>query len=271
MPPANPGSDELLTVTRKFAEKSVRPKVDTWERERHIDRSTLEAAAELGLMGIEVPAALGGLGLSFSAKNAVTRILAAVDFGFSMSVVNSQNVAAKLCRYAPEPVREAYLEDLLCARRLGCTALTEPGAGSDFAAIQTTAERCAGGWLLRGEKAWIVNAVAANVIFAYAQTEPGSGGAGIGAFLIDGTREGFHRHAGFDLIGQHTIGTGAFTLDNYVAREAELIIEPAIRRNIRLAEAPSHGIPIHLHKPTSAGGQDYQDVSSVLERRWRLG
>ncbi len=51
----------------------------------------------------------------------------------------------------------------------------------------------------------------------------------------------------------------------------ELIIEPAIRRNIRLAEAPSHGIPIHLHKPTSAGGQDYQDVSSVLERRWRLG
>ena len=50
----------------------------------------------------------------------------------------------------------------------------------------------------------------------------------------------------------------------------ELVIKPAIRRNVRLAEAPSHGIPIHLHDPTSAGGQDYQAMTSVLERRWGL-
>ena len=50
----------------------------------------------------------------------------------------------------------------------------------------------------------------------------------------------------------------------------ELLIEPAIRRNIKLAEAPSHGIPIHLHDPNSNGGQDYQMVSSVLETRWEL-
>ena len=55
-------------------------------------------------------------------------------------------------------------------------------------------------------------------------------------------------------------------------REAfpDLVVEPAIRRNIKLAEAPSHGIPIHLHDPTSAGGQDYQAMTSVLERRWGL-
>ena len=55
-------------------------------------------------------------------------------------------------------------------------------------------------------------------------------------------------------------------------REAfpQLMVEPAIRRNIRLAEAPSHGVPIHLHEPNSAGGQDYRDVVSVLERRWGL-
>ena len=50
----------------------------------------------------------------------------------------------------------------------------------------------------------------------------------------------------------------------------ELVIKPAIRRNIRLAEAPSHGIPIHLHDPSSAGGQDYQAIATVLERRWGL-
>ena len=55
-------------------------------------------------------------------------------------------------------------------------------------------------------------------------------------------------------------------------REAfpELIVEPAIRRNIKLAEAPSHGIPIHLHEPRSPGGQDYQAMATVLERRWGL-
>ena len=65
------------------------------------------------------------------------------------------------------------------------------------------------------------------------------------------------------------------TLNQQVAselREAfpQLMVEPAIRRNIRLAEAPSHGVPIHLHEPNSAGGQDYRDVVSVLERRWGL-
>ena len=50
----------------------------------------------------------------------------------------------------------------------------------------------------------------------------------------------------------------------------ELVIEPAIRRNIKLAEAPSHGLPIHLHDPNSNGGQDYQKVSSVLESRWGI-
>jgi len=50
----------------------------------------------------------------------------------------------------------------------------------------------------------------------------------------------------------------------------ELVVKPAIRRNVRLAEAPSHGVPIHLHDPSSAGGQDYQAVATVLERRWGL-
>ena len=64
------------------------------------------------------------------------------------------------------------------------------------------------------------------------------------------------------------------TLNQQVASEVkafpELLIEPAIRRNIKLAEAPSHGIPIHLHDPQPTAGQDYQQVTSVLESRWGL-
>ena len=50
----------------------------------------------------------------------------------------------------------------------------------------------------------------------------------------------------------------------------ELVLKPAIRRNVRLAEAPSHGIPIHLHDPSSAGGKDYQEIATVLEHRWGM-
>ena len=50
----------------------------------------------------------------------------------------------------------------------------------------------------------------------------------------------------------------------------DLVVSPPIRRNVRLAEAPSHGVPIHLHDPSSAGGKDYQEITTVLERRWGL-
>lgn len=50
----------------------------------------------------------------------------------------------------------------------------------------------------------------------------------------------------------------------------DLVVRPAIRRNVRLAEAPSHGIPIHLHDPSSPGGKDYQDIATELQHRWSL-
>jgi len=83
--------------------------------------------------------------------------------------------------------------ELLAGRRLGCKALTEAGAGSDFGAICTRATRTPQGWRIDGEKAWITNATEADVIVLYAQTEAGSGGRGIACFVVDGQRDGFRR------------------------------------------------------------------------------
>nr|HMS78947.1 acyl-CoA dehydrogenase family protein [Burkholderiaceae bacterium] len=97
---------------------------------------------------------------------------------------------------------------LAAGRAIGCTALTEPGAGSDFAAIATTATRVAGGWRLDGEKAWIANASDADVAVLYAQTEPGSGARGIAGFVVDAHRAGFVRRERFALGGQGSSGGG---------------------------------------------------------------
>jgi alkylation response protein AidB-like acyl-CoA dehydrogenase len=217
---------ELLARTAAFARDVVAAGAPRWEAEMRIGREALYAAAAIGLTGLEVPAAWGGLGLDFGIKAQVAEALGAADFGFTMSLINTHNVAAKLAREAPADVARRYVPDLLAGRRLGCTALTEPTAGSDFAAIRTLATRTPHGWRIDGEKAWITNAAEADVIVLYAQTVAGSGGRGIACFIIDGRRDGFSRQPAFVLSGQHAIGTGAFRLDGYLAHDDEMLQPP---------------------------------------------
>jgi alkylation response protein AidB-like acyl-CoA dehydrogenase len=219
---------DVLARAGAFASDVVMPGAPRWEAEQRIGREAVEAAAAIGLTGLEVPTSWGGLGLGFALKAQVAEALGAADFGFTMSLINTHNVAAKLAREAPAELAQRYVPDLLAGRRLGCTALTEPSAGSDFAAIRTLATRTPKGWRIDGEKAWITNAAEADVIVLYAQTEAGSGGRGIACFLVDGRREGFQRWPAFALTAQHAIGTGGFRLDGYIARDEEML-QPAGR------------------------------------------
>ena len=217
---------ELIACTQEYADKVITQRAAIWDRDNKFDLNTIREAAGIGLTGIQVPAKFGGLGHKFSSKARIAEILAAADFGFAMSVINTQNVAQKLCRDASPDLVDRSVPAILSGERLGSTALTEPHAGSDFAAIKTTARREGDRWLLNGSKAWIINSVASDVLVVYAQTEPGSGGAGIAAFLVDGQRDGFKRSAPFALTCPHSIGTGGFELDGYSATDREMLQPP---------------------------------------------
>lgn len=238
------GLDAFLAEVSRFARECVTPNVARWERERRIGREVFDEASRIGLTRIEVPRGLGGMGLPFSAKARAADRLAAADFGFTMSMLNTQNVAAKLVREASPGVAGRYVPALIRGERLGCTALTEPGAGSDFAAIATTATRTATGWRLDGAKAWITNAAQADVVVLYAQTEPGSGGRGVAGFVVDGLRDGFVREPGYALSGQHTIGTGGFRLDGYLASDDEMLQPPG--RAFKAAMASINGARTYI-------------------------
>jgi alkylation response protein AidB-like acyl-CoA dehydrogenase len=220
------GAEDFIARVQAFARDVVAPGAIVWERERRIGREAIEAAAALGLCRLEVPHDRGGLGLPFSMKARVTEVLASADFGFAMSLVNTQNIATKLAREASPAVAARYLPGLMTGRLIGCTSLTEPGAGSDFSAITTRALRVPGGWRLDGAKAWITNAADADVVVLYAQTEPGSGGRGIAGFAVDARRPGFVHQPAYALSGQHTIGTGGFVLDGYIAADDEMMQAP---------------------------------------------
>jgi acrylyl-CoA reductase (NADPH) len=80
-------------------------------------------------------------------------------------------------------------------------SLSEPGAGSDFAAITTLATKVPGGWEIAGEKAWITNGAIAKLLVLYAQTEPGSGGNGIASFIVDLEAPGVGKSPHYQLTG----------------------------------------------------------------------
>jgi alkylation response protein AidB-like acyl-CoA dehydrogenase len=216
----------IAAAARAFVAAHVAPHVQAWDRGLSSSRAVLPAAAAAGLLGLEVPVSHGGLGLSFGTKRQVAEILAAADFGLAMSVINTHNVANHLAQVAAPNVAQRLVPALLAGQRTGCTALTEPGAGSDFSAITTLARKVGDGWQLDGRKAWIVNGTHADVVVVYAQTEPGSGARGIAAFVVDGSRSGFVREAPADSTAARGIEAGGFALQGYRALADELLHPP---------------------------------------------
>jgi alkylation response protein AidB-like acyl-CoA dehydrogenase len=217
----------LVDTARAFAREVVMPQAARWERERRMPLDALRAAAALGLTRIEVPVAQGGLGMSFFAKLRVTEELARACMAFAFSLVNVHNTAWRIATAGKPDHVARLLPALLRAERLGGAALTEPAAGSDFAAITTMArkvpEEAGGGWRLDGEKAWITNAAHGDVFVTYAQTDPAARGRGIACFLVDGTRPGFERVPPFQLMGGHAIGVGGFRLTDYRASDDDVL------------------------------------------------
>lgn len=192
------------------------------------ERKRLSVAASLGLTGIQVGLEHGGFGAPYSTKAQLAQRLASLDFGVSMAVINSQNVADDVSRWLPAAVSKRWVPGLLSGDLIGCTALTEPGAGSDFSALTTSAVQTADGWLLQGEKAWIISAKIADVFLVYAQTQPDAGAAGIAAFVVEATRPGFERSSDTFTSAAALSGTGGFRLQGYVARPDEMLHAPGL-------------------------------------------
>ncbi|MBY8977953.1 acyl-CoA/acyl-ACP dehydrogenase [Rhodobacteraceae bacterium NNCM2] len=210
-------AEQLLSDIRDFAAAEVMPAAPGWSMGQSPKEALFAKAASLGITGLQVPREHGGQGLGFRLKAQVCAALAAVDFGFAMSLVNTHNVAARLATSAPAAIRDRHLPGLLSGAVSACTALTEPAAGSDFAAIQTRSRETGQGWELTGEKRWIVNARHAGLAIVFAKCGDSDDAASIGAFLVDLTQPGVQQYPIDGAFSQTSIGTGGFVLDGAVA------------------------------------------------------
>ncbi|MEM1315697.1 MAG: acyl-CoA dehydrogenase family protein, partial [Pseudomonadota bacterium] len=184
-----PAAETLVEAARAFAPEAS-ALAAACERTRAPDPALIPIAAALGLTSMQIPEAYGGAGLSFSARAAVAEALGAACYGVAMAVINSHNCAHRLARLAPPDAAERLVPGLVRGELIGCTAMTEPAAGSDFAALETTAVQDGDGWRLTGEKAWIANARLADLAVVFAQTGAPGDAKGVAGFLVETARPG---------------------------------------------------------------------------------
>jgi len=178
--------DMVRKMVREFALREIAPTIKEHDREQTFDRSLLDKMAEQGLLGICLPVKYGGAGMDYISLGVACEELERVDT--SARVIMSVHVGLNslaLLQWATEAQKQRYLVPQAMGERIGTYALTEPNAGSDAAAIQTTARKEGDTYILSGEKMWISLADVADSFIIIAYTDRSQKHRGMSAFIVD--------------------------------------------------------------------------------------
>ncbi len=170
-------------TARQFAQAELAPHAARWDAEAHFPREAIAKAGELGFCGLYAPESAGGLALPRLDATLVFEQMAAVDPSTTAFITIHNMATWMLGTWATPAVREHWGPLLTSGQKLASYCLTEPGAGSDAAALKTRAERDGDHYVIHGGKAFISGAGATDVLVLMART--GAGGAGgISAFVV---------------------------------------------------------------------------------------
>jgi len=211
---------------KQFAEEVIEPRVRAMDEKQQFSEGLVERIFDLGLMGIEIPQALGGAGGSFFDAVLAIEAISTVDPAVAVLVdVHNTLVINALRRWAAEDQLRFWLPRL-AAGTVGAYALTEPNAGSDAFALQTRAEPIEGGFRLTGRKLWISNAREAGLFIVFATLDAAAGYRGITAFLVEKGQAGFTVGRKEDKLGIRASSTCELILDGCALPEASLLGEP---------------------------------------------
>ena len=193
-------SDEerlLQRSVREFVEGAVNTRWREIEEKCEIPQEIIDTACELGLLGLSIPAQYGGLGLSVVQKALVHEMLGRGPWGFSTYVsVHTGIGCVGIVRFGSEAQKAKYLPKMATGEWIGSFALTEPNAGSDAGAMQSSAVRKGNEWILNGTKTFITNAPKAHHFMVFARSDKG-----ICAFLVDRDAPGVRIGQVFKTIG----------------------------------------------------------------------
>lgn len=189
---------EIRDLARRFAEERICPIAERADHDEKIDMEVTREMGALGFLGMTVPGAYGGGGMPFQAYAlALEEISRGCPSHAATMVLSNSLFTNPLLSFGTEEQKSRYLPDICAGRKFGAFALTEPGAGSDAAALGTTAMAVGDHYVLNGTKIYVTNGSLADVVIVFATLDKSLGHRGITAFLVEkgtgglavGTRE----------------------------------------------------------------------------------
>ena len=209
---------------REFAERDIIPESAAFDESQEFPSAWAKKMGELGLLGVSVPEKYGGAGLDTVCYAITIEELARADASASViAAVCNGLVCDPLLRFGNEDQRRKWLVPVARGEWLGAYALTEPGSGSDAAAMTTTATRHGDEWELNGQKAFITNAQESKVVITYARTGPQK--HDISAFIVPTDAKGFVRLKKENKMGIRASDTLLLAFDHLRIPEENLLGE----------------------------------------------
>lgn len=209
---------------RDYVQSRIAPYAAEWDKTGHFPAEQLKEMGELGLFGMVIPEQWGGSDIGYVGFALALEEVAAGDGACStiLSVTNSV-VCGSLLGFASEFLKTQYLKPLASGKLLGCFCLTEAQAGSDAAAIKTSAVRDGDDYVLNGSKTFITSGNNAQVAIVFAVTDPQLGKKGISAFLVPTDNPGYQVGTVEDKMGQHASDTAQVFLKDCRITDDHLI------------------------------------------------
>jgi alkylation response protein AidB-like acyl-CoA dehydrogenase len=204
----------LRKTVRQYVDDEILPHIAEWDSTGGFDPKVWKRLAELGFMGVCVPEAYGGSGMDYNALAIVCEELERGDTAFRTAVsVHIGLNSMTLMQWGTEEQKQKYLIPQAKGEKIGAFGLTEPGAGSDVAAMSTTATRDGDDYILKGQKTWISLCDKADNFVVFAYTDKSKKHHGISAFIVERTMEGFSSKAIKGKYGIRAGNTGEIFFD----------------------------------------------------------
>ena len=178
------GETFAYETSSKFAREVVAPLAAKIDQEHYFPKELIPQMADLGLMGAVVPEEYGGSGLSYVAYVLIIEELSAACASTGIIVsAHTSLCTAPVLEYGTEDQKKEFLPLLAGGKKLGCFALSEPGTGSDAAALTCTARKEGDHYIINGTKNWITNGPEAGICVLFATQDPSKGHKGVTAFV----------------------------------------------------------------------------------------
>src|SRR6478736_10082652 len=201
--------DDFRASVRQWLERSVIPNTDKYIADKALPREFWLEAGANGFLGLSIPEEYGGAGADDFRFNAVLEEeLAKVGAAFPTCVgIHVDITAPYIVELGTDEQKQRWLPGVSSGEILLAIGMTEPGGGSDLAALRTTAVRDGDEWVINGSKTFITNGYQADLVIVATRTDPSKGAKGITLFMVEDGMEGFSRGRKLDKVGQEESDT----------------------------------------------------------------